>query len=829
LSLVALLLASGCRRSHGVEAVYSRLEDLLDAGRIPQALAEADRGLALARGHSDFWYWKFYLARAELVLRKDGPRPALALLQNEPPASAEFLALNARLRFDRARAQLQLANYSASRSSLEEAARLAAQSESKAQLAEIGITQSDVLSMLGDFPGAESAVQNAGRLARELRNPSLQNRARIALAFLLIQRSRFEEAIYALDQMTPPPDQKRESLRVSAKGFTNLGWCHYRLGELRLARELFEKAEKIDARIGETGEQQICLGNIGDVYLSESNFAGAKSYYERALQLAKDREDKFYSAKWLGNLAQVAINAKDWASAEKFNSEALEINRAIRNADAEQYSLGLAARIAAGKGLNGEAENLYQQVIRSDSQDPAPVLDAEAGLAQLYDSTDRPAQADQQFRAALELVERTRSQLVKDDYKLTYLDSLIEFAQEYVDFLMSHGRTEQALEAAEASRARILTERTGLKRSTQSSSAARYKQLARESGSIFLSYWTAPKRSYVWLVSPNQIVAYTLPPDSRISSRVERYRSMIENLQNPIEIDDPTGRELSEDLLGPVLDKIPAGARVSIVPDGSLYALNFETLPVKLPKPHYWIEDATVSVVPSLNLLSARTDSIAGRSLLLIGNPEQADEHFPKLPYAGEEIAVIRQHFEPNQVEAVDGPKAVPAAYTGSTLDRFAYLHFTAHATANRESPLDSAIILSKQNDTYKLTARDVLKQPLRANLVTISACRSAGAKTFAGEGLVGFTWTFFQAGAHNVIAGLWDVSDESTPRIMDILYKGLADGQPIAESLRHAKLALLSQNGTYRLPYYWGALQLYRRDHGQDRSNARRAPVASR
>jgi CHAT domain-containing protein len=311
----------------------------------------------------------------------------------------------------------------------------------------------------------------------------------------------------------------------------------------------------------------------------------------------------------------------------------------------------------------------------------------------------------------------------------------MEFAQEYVDFLMSHGRTEQALEAAEASRARILTERTGLSRSTQTSNAARYKQLARESGSIFLSYWIAPKRSYVWLVSPNQIVAYTLAPESRIASRVEHYRSLIENLQNPLEIDDPTARELSEDLLGPVLDKIPAGAKVSVVPDGSLYALNFETLPVQLPKPHYWIEDATISIVPSLNLLSASgVQSPPGRSLLLIGNPEQADEHFPKLPYAGQEIASIRRHFQPADVEAAEGAKAVPAVYTSSPLDRFAYLHFTAHATANRESPLDSAIILSKHNEVYKLTARDVLKQPLRANLVTISACRSAGAKTYAGE-----------------------------------------------------------------------------------------------
>ena len=34
------------------------------------------------------------------------------------------------------------------------------------------------------------------------------------------------------------------------------------------------------------------------------------------------------------------------------------------------------------------------------------------------------------------------------------------------------------------------------------------------------------------------------------------------------------------------------------------------------------------------------------------------------------------------------------------------------------------------------------------------------GARAYAGEGLVGFTWAFLSAGAHNVIAGLWNVDD---------------------------------------------------------------------
>ena len=43
------------------------------------------------------------------------------------------------------------------------------------------------------------------------------------------------------------------------------------------------------------------------------------------------------------------------------------------------------------------------------------------------------------------------------------------------------------------------------------------------------------------------------------------------------------------------------------------------------------------------------------------------------------------------------------------------------------------------------------------------------GAKTYSGEGLVGLSWAFLRAGAHNVVAGLWDVTDLSTANLMAI------------------------------------------------------------
>lgn len=177
----------------------------------------------------------------------------------------------------------------------------------------------------------------------------------------------------------------------------------------------------------------------------------------------------------------------------------------------------------------------------------------------------------------------------------------------------------------------------------------------------------------------------------------------------------------------------------------------------------------------------------------------------------------IEKHFPAAQETVFAHDRATPAAYLASKPERFSYIHFVAHGTASRPSPLDSAIVLSRTNvspnreeDSFKLYARDIIRHPLRAELVTVSTCRSAGARAYSGEGLVGLSWAFLRAGAHNVIGALWDVSDASTPQLMDQLYGELKKGEAPGTALRNAKLTLLHSSASFRKPFYWAPFQLY-------------------
>ncbi len=199
-----------------------------------------------------------------------------------------------------------------------------------------------------------------------------------------------------------------------------------------------------------------------------------------------------------------------------------------------------------------------------------------------------------------------------------------------------------------------------------------------------------------------------------------------------------------------------------------------------------------------------------GRCCWVMPSPADPVE-FPALAHAGAELETVARLWAPRPSTLIRGEQATPAAYPNSNPSRFGLIHIAAHATANRESPLDSAIILSREGERYSLTAREISLIPLEARLVTISACRSAGSRAYAGEGTVGLAWGFLHAGARNVIAGLWAVDDVSTSKLMEQLYASLAKGASPAAALRSAKLALLRSSTSMRKPYYWAPFQLYR------------------
>jgi CHAT domain-containing protein len=294
---------------------------------------------------------------------------------------------------------------------------------------------------------------------------------------------------------------------------------------------------------------------------------------------------------------------------------------------------------------------------------------------------------------------------------------------------------------------------------------------------------------------------------------IKRHTEAILASKDLLSQSDAPGRGLYDGLVKPAEPLLKAGGRVYIIGDRELNGLNFETLIREDGHPHYWIEDAVVTNARSLRMLNASSEIPPTRSkgeMLLIGDPIYRASEYASLPNASVEMTRVASHFPAEQRFVISGAQAAPTRYTASSPARFSYIHFVAHATANETSPLDSAIILSGSPDTSKLYAREILKEPLTADLVTLSSCYGSGVRNYSGEGVVGLVWAFLRAGAHSVIGAMWEVSDVSTPELMDALYAKLLTGERPDAALREAKLSLLHSDGVFRKPLYWASFQLY-------------------
>jgi CHAT domain-containing protein len=153
---------------------------------------------------------------------------------------------------------------------------------------------------------------------------------------------------------------------------------------------------------------------------------------------------------------------------------------------------------------------------------------------------------------------------------------------------------------------------------------------------------------------------------------------------------------------------------------------------------------------------------------------------------------------------------ATPSAYKNARLTDFDFIHFATHATAPSD-PLDSAVILAPDPNGYNLYGRTIIDHPLRAEVVTISSCNSAGRRNYAGEGLVGLAWAFLRAGAHRVVAAQWEVNDVAAPLVMNDMYTAMIDdGLEPAAALRRAQLDLLHSDGRLKSPLYWAPFVVY-------------------
>lgn len=698
-----------------------------------------------------------------------------------------------------------------------------------------------------------------------------QARALVSLGVVSLRQEHLDEALSWLREGRIV-SQEVGSVALMELSSGNEGWAYYRLGNIDKALELFRDAKEKAAFLKNAEHSIWWLTTEGNAYSSAGKLDEAESAYQQVLTVAREIKSKEDIVNASMDLAEVYIESHRTAEAKRYADQSLQIATQSGDRVDMLYSEFIEGQIAAMQRDWKFAVHAYSDVDRAPESQTSMRLASELAMAGLYETRGQAEEAQKEYVTALGTFEGARAELKNEESQLPFVANAARIYDNYIHFLVGEGKVDEALMVADQSRARTLLQGLGVT-AGQAGNGLDVKiapeAVARKAGATLLFYWLGEKQSYLWVVTPGAgtrggAQLFPLAPKAEIEQRIERYRRALLGPEDPLAAGNADGRALYAALIGPAAGLIHAELSkklpVMVLADGALCQLNFATLIApaseKMHAEHYWIEDATVISAPSLAMLAAgrAAPPAKGGRLLLMGDAVSPDPNYPRLEYAATEMEEIEKHFAAGERVVFARERAVPEAYLKSDPGKFAFIHFVSHGVASQTDPLDSAIILSKgglsksglsqggvanerdgvrrgeepelsrnglapgegggagEDDSFKLYAREIMQHPIDARLVTISACYGNGTRVYVGEGLVGLSWAFLHAGAHNAIGALWEASDRSTAVLMDRLYSGLAAGEASGTALRNAQLELLHSKTNFRKPFYWAPFQIYTR-----------------
>lgn len=823
-ALCAFVL-SGCHPSTASDPgiLFQSIRDDYLHGNLDVAQTRADEALRLSRlkgsGNDTAWEMKFRLLDAEILLRQGHTKEALALLTANPESLPTVGDLAIKRNVLCGLAHFRLGRPQESDRELREARRQAEANHS-ALIGEVLRAEALVQRDSGHWDEAMDKFQGSLAAARQSGDPLLQASDLVDIGYGILLGRHYDQAVISLQEAASyaASVQARRQRQIAVG---NLGWAYVNLGDYDNALANFQAAEQQAKDIGMTGNRVLWLQNAGLAEYKLGNFSDAGKYDEEALRSAlslpvADEVDQIVNIQT--NLALLLYGQAQYDAAKTYSDAAMAAARESKDVNVVAYATFVRGIVAARQANAADAKRLLTQAWKITT-DLEIRMDAENAIANLYRRMSQPRQAEPWYRRSIETFEQNRSSVQSMALRLSTFAYGDAIYRDYAEFLIDARRPAEALRLLDRSRARTLEEGLGFGGVEDAvwNGVLDPQAVARKLDAPILFYSLGPEKSYLWVITAHEARLLILPKQEEIQSSIEEYQRAIQKSGDPVQTANASAAALYDALVKPAAAMIPKDSKIFIIPDGVLHGLNFETLLAPTADGFkYWIDDVTVTITSSIRILSrlsAAPSTTATRDLLLIGDPAQAMREFEPLPNASAEMQRIRQHFPPDGQVVFARSRAVPAAYAMSGPEQFRYIHFVAHGTASRSSPLDSAVILSPAPNNpqdFKLYARDIVHHALNARLVTISACYGSGLRTYAGEGQVGLAWAFLRAGAHNVIGALWQADDAATPQLMDRLYGELSAGAAPDAALRTAKLSLIHSSSVYRKPLYWAAFQLY-------------------
>ena len=265
---------------------------------------------------------------------------------------------------------------------------------------------------------------------------------------------------------------------------------------------------------------------------------------------------------------------------------------------------------------------------------------------------------------------------------------------------------------------------------------------------------------------------------------------------------DPRGnaKKLYELLIAPVVPELNE-AKIEHLMLSLTDALRYVPFAALFDGQKYLVESFQLSMMTEAALGVGMTAPRKTWTIGALGVSEKVSDKYSALPAVAAEVSgIVRDSANP--LGALTGHAHMNRAFTEETYGgviatRPSVIHIATHFNFSPNSESQSNLLLG---DGKELSLVDMMSERFRfrqLDLLTLSACETAigGGVDRNGREVEAFGVTAQKNGAAAVIATLWQVSDESTGKLMQRFYSLRAQDAKLnkAEALRQAQLELLS------------------------------------
>jgi CHAT domain-containing protein/tetratricopeptide (TPR) repeat protein len=724
-----------------------------------------------------------------------------------------------------------------------------------------GIGHVDTL--LGETDDARDAFAQSVALWRKLKDPMGEAYALDGQGFLAYTTHDYTAAIRRFRE-TLDLVQGLHLDREAAIILEELGEADQAAGELNAANNAFQQSLALAKKLHLAGTQGDCLRSFGEAAAARGDYVSALADYRQAEQFYASLGGGPNQALLHGDQANLERAQGHFSAAEQQIAQALALiessRKSIRNADYRSaffsnqrnyYDLDIALLMqmeqsSPGHGYSARAlevserararaliDTLYEQGIHVQAADTALVAH-DAQLSDAIEAQSFVVEKASESEAGASTADRAKLDSLKAERE--EIRRQIR-ARDPAYASLAHGQ----IVSVDALQKQLLDPRT-----------------------VLLEYWLGSEHSYLWAITKQKTYSYVLPPAAALDAQSRQlYSNLIaRNLAVPGETlasrsgridraDALAGRQaeaLAKIILAPATNLLKSHSTIVVVSEGSLASVPFAALPVegrRLVETHEVAYLPSASVLPQLraNRPPARPQRIA-----LIADPvfsdrdprvqvaqqaSAAQQPAPEEPPAADAGSLTRSAsdtslrdfprliYSRQEAEAIS--RLLPASQQWTAMDfdanldavrkldwsQFTIAHFSTHALLDTIHPDLSGIVLSlvdkdgRPRDGF-VRVRDIYNMHIPADLVVLSACRTALGKEIRGEGVVGLARAFAYAGSQRVLATLWDVNDRATADLMADVYRGMLQSNLTPAAALAQAQRRLARTNAWHAPYFW-------------------------